>query len=444
MSPATPSYRRGRVAAWALYDVANSSFTTLIVTFIYSTYFVQYMSGTGADLTSTWTTGVAVTAIAVALISPLLGAIADRGGYRKRFLLSFSATCVAATSALAFLEPGQAQTAIVVFVVANIAFEMGAAFYDSFLPDLVPQEKIGRVSGLGWGLGYVGGILALLLALQGFVLTGAPLYGIFADLFGLTAEGGANVRATALLVAVWFAVFTLPFVFLVPEPPVRGDTGGGAAGGAVMAGFRQLAVSFREIRRYRQIIRLIVARLLYNDGLVVIFSLGAVFAQRVYGFTIDETILFGIALNVSAGIGAFAFGFLDDRIGGRNTILLSLAGLSGAGLLAVAGQSRITFWVAALVVGLLVGPNQSASRSLLGRFVPDDKEAEFFGFFAFSGKATAFLGPALYGTLVDATASHRAGMAISVLFFVLGGLLLLRVDEREGIAAAGRGARSLS
>ena len=431
------TYRRSHAIAWAFYDVANSSFTTLIVTFIYSTYFVEYMSGDERSLSRVWTNAVAVTAIAVALLSPLLGAIADRGGYRKRFLLTFSATCVIATAALAFMEPGAYRQAIVVFVIANVAFEMGSAFYDSFLPDLVPQEQIGRVSGLGWGLGYVGGIFALLVALYGFVQTDSALFPIIGGTLGLTTEGGAHVRATALLVALWFVIFTIPFLLVVPEPRVVGRAP--AAGHAVTEGFKQLATSLKQIRRYRQIVRLILARLIYNDGLVVIFGLGAVFAQQVYGFATDEIIIFGIVLNIAAGIGAIAFGFLDDRIGGRNTILVSLAGLAAAGTLAILGQSRTTFWVAAIVVGLLAGPNQSASRSLLGRFVPDDKEAEFYGFFAFSGKATAFLGPLLYGTLTSMTGTHRAGMSVTVVFFIIGGLLLLRVDEPEGIAASGRG-----
>jgi MFS transporter, UMF1 family len=395
------------------------------------------MSGNDVTLGRIWTNAVATTAIVVALLSPLFGAIADRGGYRKRFLLTASAICVVATAALAFVKPGAYHLAIVVFVVANVAFEMGCAFYDSFLPDLVPQEQIGRVSGLGWGLGYVGGIFALLVALYGFVQTDSPLFPIIGGTLGLTTEGGAHVRATALLVALWFAVFTIPFLLLVPEPRVAGRSP--AAGNAVTEGFKQLAMSIRQIRKYRQIVRLILARLIYNDGLVVIFGLGAVFAQQVYGFATAEIIIFGIVLNVAAGIGAIAFGFLDDRIGGRNTILASLIGLAAAATLAVLGQSRTTFWVAAIVVGLLAGPNQSASRSLLGRFVPDDKEAEFYGFFAFSGKATAFLGPLLYGTLTSMAGTDRAGMAVTVVFFIIGGVLLLRVDEREGIAASGRG-----
>lgn len=429
-------YHRGRILSWALYDVANSSFTTLIVTFIYSRYFAGYMAGTDRDLTPLWTDGIAVTAVAVALLSPLLGAIADRGGYRKRFLLISSVICVVGTAALAFVEPGQVTTAIVIFVIANIAFELGSAIYDSFLPDLVPQAQIGRVSGFGWGLGYVGGIAALLVALYGFVRSDSSLYPYFAGALGLTSAGGADVRGTALLVAGWFAVFTLPFILFVPEPPVAGGLQRG--GNAIAAGFKQLAASFRQVRRYRQIVRLIAARLIYNDGLVVIFALGPIFAGEVYGFTVDETIVFGIVLNVAAGIGSIGFGFLDDKVGGRQTILMALVGLAAAGTLAVLGQGRATFWTAAICVGLLVGPSQSASRSLLGRFVPDDKEAEFYGFFAFSGKATAFLGPMFYGTVLRMTDSHRAGMAVTVVFFIMGALLLLRVDEREGMEAAGR------
>ncbi len=430
-----PSYRRGPVVAWALYDVANSSFTTLIVTFIYSAYFVAVMGGEAeGDLTSVWTTAVSITAVLVALLSPVLGAIADRGGYRKRFLLSFSAICVLATASLFFFEPGQWQAAIVVFVIANLAFELGGAFYDAFLPDLAPPEAIGRISGFGWGLGYVGGIFAMVIALFGFVQEGNGLYDFMLVTFRLSTEGGETIRATNLLVAVWFAVFTLPFIFVVREPRVMGKK---PEGNVVMAAYRQLADTFKHLRSYRQIVRLLLARLIYNDGLVVIFAMGAIFAQNVYDFTTADVIIFGIAINVAAGIGAISFGFIDDRIGGRNTILISLVGLSIASLVAVLGTTRGTFWAAALLTGVLVGPTQAASRSLLGRFVPDDKESEFYGFFAFSGKATAFLGPTIYGALAAAY-SHRAGMGSTLLFFVIGFLLLLRVDEAEGIRLAGR------
>jgi len=430
----TSALKRRDVLSWAFYDVANSSFTTLVVTFIYSTYFVRAMEP-GTDLTSLWTIGASITAITVASLSPLMGALADRGGYRRRFLLAFSAVCVVATAALYFVGPGMAVTALVLFVMANIAFEMSSVFYDSFLPDLASQQEIGMVSGFAWGIGYVGGIFALLIALLFFVLDATPLYHWSIAFFNLDVSQGENIRATNLLVAVWFALFTLPFILYVKEPPVVRTYG---TGNVIVGTYRQLAETFREIRRYRQIVRLLVARLVYNDGLIVIFTMGAIFAQAVYGFAPDDIIVFGIVLNITAGIGAIAFGYLDDKIGGKPTILIALAGLSTAGLIALTGSSTTTFWVASAGIGLLVGPVQAASRSLLGRFVPDDKEAEFYGFFAFSGKATAFLGTLLYGQFTLLFNSHRAGMFVAVLFFVVGGLLLLRVNEQEGIELSGR------
>jgi UMF1 family MFS transporter len=202
---------------------------------------------------------------------------------------------------------------------------------------------------------------------------------------------------------------------------------------------RQLLDTFNQIRQqYRQILRLLVARLIYNDGLITIFAFGGIYAQGTFGFTTEEVIVFGIALNVAAGLGALAFGFLDDLIGGKRTIFISLAGLFAAGLLAVLTPSVFWFWVAGIVVGLLAGPNQAASRSLMGRFVPATKETEFYGFFAFSGKATSFLGPLLLGQFTLFFANQRAGVATVLLFFIVGGLLLRRVDEKEGIALANK------
>ncbi len=421
--------------AWALYDVANSSFTTLVVTFIYSTYFTGYMQP-GRDLTPVWTTSVSISAILIALISPFVGAIADRGGYRRRFLLSLSAICVIATLALAFFPPGQWLGAIAVFVVANLAFELSAAVYDAFLPDLAPPEAIGRISGFGWGMGYVGGIVAMMLALYGFVKTDSALFPFLGGALGLTTEGGQHVRATNGLVAVWFAVFTIPFILFVKEPRVARKT---REANVIAAAYRQLAETFGHLRTYRQIVRLLVARLFYNDGLVVIFSLGAVFAQSAYGLDTQQIIAFGILLNVSAGVGALAFGFVDDKIGGRNTIAISIVGLVVAVLIGVTGQTTAMLWTSGVLIGLLIGPTQAASRSLLGRFVPDDKETEFYGFFAFSGRATAFMGTGLYGLLQGVFDSHRVAMSGTVLFFVIGFVLLMRVDEAEGVRLSGRG-----
>ncbi len=425
--PEPRTYDRRAVWSWALFDFANSPFTTLVVTFIYATYFTQAIAADPVHGTALWSRGVTATAIVVAILSPLLGALADRGGYRKRFLLVSTAACIAGSVALYFVLPGQVGSALVAFVAANIAFELANVFYNAFLPDIAPPERIGRVSGFGWGLGYVGGLLALVVALVALVQPEVPW-------LGFTKVQGENVRATNLLVAAWFVVFSVPIFAFVREDRSRVSR----PGRIVRETVGQMVDTFAEIRKYRQIVRFLLARLIYNDGLVTVFAFGGIYAAETFGFPLKEVLVFGIVLNVTAGLGAFAFGWLDDRLGGTLTIQITLLGLIGSSALAVLAPSKAWFWVAGIVLGIFVGPNQSASRSLLGRFVPPDKENEFFGFFAFSGKLTAFLGPFLLGVLTDAFDSQRAGVAVVLVMFVLGSLLLFLVDEREGVAAARR------
>ncbi|WP_412063215.1 MFS transporter [Rubrivirga sp. IMCC45206] len=424
--------------AWSLYDFANSSFTTLVVTFIYGTYFTGYMvlspDAAGVAVpdgelgTVLWSRAVTITAILVALLSPVLGAFADRGGARKSFLLAMTVICVVGTVGLYAAEPGQVMQALFWFVAANVAFETAQVFYNAYLPDIARPDQIGRVSGYGWALGYVGGLLCLGIALVVFVNPEvAP--------FGLDKALGEHVRATNLLVAGWFAVFSIPTFLVLREVQVESRP---PLGTLVKESFGELAETARELRRYRQIVRLLVARIFYNDGLVTLIAFGGIYAQGTLGFEIGEVLLFGIVLNVAAMIGALGFGFLDDRIGGRPVLFMSLALLIVAAMLAVSTESRTVFWVSGVLVGLAIGPNQSASRSLLGRFVPDDKETEFYGFFAFSGKATAFIGPFLLGVLTQAFGSQRIGISVVLVLFVIGAALLTRVDEAEGIALSGR------
>ncbi len=422
------SYNRLAVAAWSLFDFANSAFTTLVVTFIYATYFTQAIASdeiVGAEL---WSRAIAAGAVGVALLSPFLGAVADRGGLRKRFLAASAVVCVGCTAALYWVQPGQVGAALALFVAANIAFELAEVFYNAYLPEIAPPEHIGRVSGMGWATGYLGGMLCLGLALVLFVYPEAPA-------FGFSKEAGQNIRATNLLVAAWFALFSLPLFLVLRErrPAVRPPFGAIVAGAG-----RQLAGTFRDIRRHRQIFRLLLARLVYNDGIVTIFAFGGIYAAGTFGFSFQDIMIFGIALNVAAGAGAYAFGFLDDRLGGKRTILITLAGLALAVAVAVAAPSAGWFWAAGLLVGLLAGPNQSASRSLLGRMLPERHKNEFYGFFSFSGKATAFLGPVLLGLATRAFASQRAGVAVVIGFFLVGAWLLGRVDEQQGIEAAQR------
>jgi UMF1 family MFS transporter len=427
--------------AWATYDWANSAFTTIVVTFLYAEYFrrvlVPDVEG-GTPGSSIWGWAVSASAVLVAVLSPIVGAMADRGGRRRFYLIVSTWVCVVFTVALFFVAPTTPHAvllAFVFFVIANSAFDIGCVFYNAFLPVVAPPDKLGTISGIGWGVGYTAGIVSMLLAL--FAMVGLP--GVFEPWFPLSTEGGLNIRAPLLLVAAWFAVFSIPmFVYVKDEEPTRKGVGVGDA-------VRELRQTFGEVKKYKETAKFLLARLIFNDGLVTIFALGAVYMGSVYGADFGDIMVFGIVINVVAGIGAFAFGFVDDRLGGKRTILLSVVALAGAVTLAMLAPSLRWFWVAGIVIGIFAGPNQAASRSLMSRFVPDHQQAEFFGFFSFSGKATAFLGPFLFGVITTAFKdvvpfpSERVGISVLILFFLLGGWVLTHVDEAEGIRAAREG-----
>lgn len=416
------------IFGWVMFDFANSAYTTLIVTFIYGTYFVKAIAPDEILGTALWSRGVTITAISVALCSPILGALADQGNLRKTFLFISTVMTVIGAAALYFIQPGQIMAALVWFVISNIAFELTMVFYNAFLPEIAPKEMIGRISGLGWGVGYIGGLMAMVIAMIGFINTEVPW-------FGLSKQTGAPIRATTLLVAVWFAVFSIPMFLFVKAGSTPAS---GSKADMVKGGLADVWATFQDIRQYRQIVKFLIARLIYNDALVTVFAFGGIYAAGTFGMGFKEIMVFGISLNVSAGIGALVMGYFDDRLGGKKTIQISNMVLAAATLLAVVSPNKPLFWVAGILIGLFAGPNQSASRSLLGRFVPRRKENQFYGFFAFSGKLTAFAGPLFLGILTEAFNSQRVGVSIVVLFFIIGMLLLTGVDEKEGIAASKR------
>lgn len=416
---------RRRILAWCLFDWANSPYTTLVVTFVYSAYFAQSFAPDVVTGTAWWSRAVALAGFSVALLAPPLGAIADRGGLRLRFLGATTALCALATGALTFVAPGTgsaAMLALTLFVLADIGFELGMQFYNALLPTVAPPNRLGRVSGFGWALGYAGGLAALVIALVGLVQAKTPWLGI-------PREGGFHIRATCLLAAAWLAIFSLPLFLTFRNEPRQ------AAGGHHSA-LRQLLAEGRRLRQYRDAALFILSRLLFNDGLITVFAFGGIYAAGTFGMTLAEVIQFGIAINLAAGAGAFLFGFVDDKIGGKRTVLASCVALAAATALAVWAPTRGWFWAAGMLIGVFAGPNQSASRSLMARFAPRGKENEFFGFFAFSGRLTAFAGPALLGVATQLFHSQRAGVATILVFFLVGGALLLGVDEQRGIRQA--------
>ena len=401
--------------SWALYDCGNSAFSAVIVTFVFPGYFSEGIALNSVDGTADWGWAMTVSALAVAVLSPIFGAIADIGGRRKPWLVVFTLLTILGSALLWFAQPHPSFVTytLIVVVLANICFEIASVFYNAMLPELVDDDHMGRLSGWGWGLGYIGGLACLVFALFAFVQAPRPL-------FGLDTESAEQVRVVGPLVAVWLLVFSIPIVLFTPDTKSTGVPWGEA----VRRGLKQLHGTFVNLWDHRQTALFLLARMIYTDGLNTLFAFGGIFAAGAFGMPMAEVIKFGILLNVTAGIGALGFAWVDDWIGAKPTILIALAGLVVTGGIAIAVQDVTWFWIAGAFLGIFVGPAQAASRSLMGRIAPVEMRGEMFGLYALSGKATAFLGPFVLGTVTYLTASQRLGMATILAFFIVGGILL--------------------
>lgn len=411
--------KKGPVIAWSLFDFANSAFTTIIVTFVFAAYFAQGVASDPTTGGSQWSLAMGIAGLIIAVISPVFGAIADQTGRRKPWLAGVSVICVIATAALWYVRPDatDAPFALVCVVIATVGFEVGLLFYNAMLPDVAPPSMLGRVSGWAWACGYAGGLISLLVALL-FLVQADPVP------FGLNKDQAEHVRATAILVAAWFAIFALPLFFMVKE-----EGGGVPLGRAVGGGLRQLAETFRHARAHGNALRFLIAAMIYSDGVHTVFALGGVYAAVVFGMELGDVILLGIALNVTAGLGALIFAWVDDKIGSKRTISMSLMALIVATVAVLFAPTPIAFWVAALIMSTFFGPVQAASRTMMARIAPPEMRGEMFGLFSLSGKVTAFAGPALVGLVAAATNNYRLGMAVVPVFLVLGLWLLKDVKE---------------
>ena len=399
------------VISWSFYDFANQPFTTIIVTFVYGAFFTSVIASDEHTGTFLWTLGISITAIVVALLSPILGALADKGGYRKFFLILFTWICAIFSILLYFPQSGDVFFALSFFVIANIAFEMGTVFCNSYLPDLADEKNIGKISGFAWGLGFVGGLLALFLSLS---------------LFELNSVG---IRGINILVGVWFLIFSIPIFIFVKDRKKDKLTKKHFADS-----FASIKTTFKEIVKYRIIMKFLIARLFFNDGLITIFSLGGIYAVDTLDFSFDEVMILGIVLNIAAGIGSFIFGYLEDLIGVNKVINISLVVLIFSTLLAFVAPYFIfqkeIFWIAGVLIGFMVGPNQSCSRSLMAKLTPKEKQNEFFGFFALTGKATSFLGPILFG-IITFLFSQQIALWVVIFLFLIGLILFNKINFQE-------------
>jgi len=406
------------IVAWCFYDWANSAFPTVITTLVFAAYFTQGIATDVATGTAQWSLAISLSGLVIAISAPVVGAVADHWGPRKPWLLILSTLCVIASAMLwgAKPDPAFAVYAMIWVGIGTIAFELSMVFYNAMLPDLVPRRLYGRVSGWAWGVGYAGGLSCLGIAMV--LLVGPEISPI-----GLDKAAAEHLRATGPLVAIWFAVFAIPLFLMTPDRARTTLT----LGQATVQGLRTLAGVIRTAKQHTQAFLFLIVRMIYTDGLTTLFAFGGIYAAGTFGFDFQELILFGIAINVTSGIGAVIFAWADDKFGAKPTIATALVGLiiCGTALLFVEGKTM--FWVFGLPLGIFVGPAQAASRSMMARLAPEEIRTEMFGLYALSGKATAFVGPALLGAVTAATDSQRAGMATIVVFLVVGliGLLWL-------------------
>jgi UMF1 family MFS transporter len=408
--------------AWCLYDFANSSFATLIVTVAYSVYFVQVVAGDlgGATAERLWFWGYAVSMLIVALLSPLLGALADARAIKRPMLIGSTLVCVACTALLFFVERGDVRLGLLLLALANVAFELGFLFCSAFLVEITAPATMGRISGYGWGLGYVGGLLSLALAYPfiegGFVEENLPLY-----------------RISFVVTAAFFLLASLPTLFWLRERAVPQPS---RSASAWRDTFARLADTARSIARYRDLSRFLVAYLIYTDAINTVVVASAIFANKVLDFSPGDLIIYFLITQVTAGLGAVGFGLLADRIGSVRTIGLTLLIWIGIVSAAAAVQTHAQFYAIGLVAGAVLGANQATSRALIGRFVPPGRQGELFGFFTVTGKFAAVIGPVVYGEVTAWTGSQRWAVLSMALFFIAGLVIFRRVDERRGLEAA--------
>jgi UMF1 family MFS transporter len=410
--------RRGMVG-WALYDWANSPFTTLIITFVFAVYFSRGIVGDEVQGQVLWGYVAGISAAIIALLSPLLGAIADAGGRRKPWILAFSGLCIVCSGLLWFAEPtaNSILLAMTLVILGSIGFEFGIVFNNAMLGEIVSPKRLGRWSGWAWGVGYAGGLAALFVMLFGFIQTEAPL-------FGVSTENAANIRAVGPLVAIWFALFVIPLLLFTPDRPAISLP----VRLRVRYGLWALGTTLRGLNgEHANVFRFLIARMFYNDGLVIVFVLGGVYAAGRFNMVQMELIQFGIVLNVTAGLGAVVFAWVDDWVGSKVTIFIALIGLSCTSLGAVIVDEVTWFWVWGAALGIFVGPAQAASRSFMAHLAPPELRTEFFGLFSLSGKATAFLGPTAAAMVTAWSGSQSMGLGMAVIFFVVGLCVLLTV-----------------
>jgi UMF1 family MFS transporter len=416
-----PGVRRREVFSWAMYDFANSGYTTVVITAVFNAYFVGVVAGGAPWATLLWTCALALSYVLILVSAPVIGAYADARAAKKRVLLLTTAGCVVFTAGLALVGPGNLWLAVALIVLSNFFFGTGENLIAAFLPELAQGEALGRVSGWGWSIGYLGGLVALGACL-GWVT--------HAQALGATAR--EFVPVTMLITAGLFAVASLP-TFLILRERARPAAGPIDLGRALA----QVLATVRDAAHYADLRRFLVCLVFYQAGIQAVIALAAVYAQQVMGFTTSDTLVLVLLVNITAAAGAFAFGQVQDRLGHVRTIVVTLAGWLATVVLVAAVEGRVAFWVAANLVGVCLGSSQSAGRALVGYLSPPARTAEFFGLWGLAVKLSAILGPVTYGAVTWLTlGNHRMAILAVGVYFVVGLALVAGLDVKRGRASA--------
>ena len=416
--------RKREVFGWAMYDFANSGYTTVVLTAVFGAYFVGGVAGNAAWATMAWTGALALSSVLVMLTMPALGAFADLRAAKKRLLLFSTAGCVVTTLALARVGPGDVAWAVAAVVLSNLFYSYGESLIAAFLPELARRDSLGRVSGWGWSFGYFGGMLTLGLSLA---------YVMWAQGQGMPAA--QFVPVTMLITAAVYALASVATFGLLRERAVPQVASAQQQG--MVASFTRLLQTWREARRFEDFAWLLACAVAYQAGISVVIALAAVYAEQVLGFKQTETMMLIFLVNIAAALGAFAWGYVQDRLGHRPALAITLLGWIVMTLLAGLATEATLFWIAAVIAGLCMGSSQSAGRALAGAFSPEPRRAEFYGLWTFATRLSAIVGPLTYGVVTLLTAgNHRVAIMSTGVFFVIGLVLLMRVNVQRGMAAA--------
>ncbi len=420
-----PGVKRSEVFGWAMYDFANSGYTTVVLTAVFSAYFVGVVAEGAAWATFAWTLTLAVSNVLVMLTMPAIGAYADLRAAKKRLLALSTVGCVLSTAALGWAGPGTLAFAVVAVVLSNVFFTYGESLIAAFLPELAKPESLGRVSGWGWSFGYFGGMLSLGLSLA----------------YVLAAQGRGEKAAQFVPVTMWItaALFALAALatFALLRERAQAQEGQDESAHRLLASLRRLRHTWQEAERFRDFTRLLFCAVAYQAGIAVVIALAAIYAEQALGFKQAETMMLIFLVNIASALGAFAWGYVQDRIGHRAALAVTLAGWVLMTAIAGLAEGRPAFWVAAVIAGLCMGSSQSAGRALAGLFAPETRRAEFFGLWIFAVRLAAILGPVTYGLVTLLTGgNHRLAILSTGVFFLAGLVLLFSVDVARGAAAA--------